>query len=810
MLKKQRPSLASAPFRASLIIILTIALFIGIFWTINEYHTYHESITNIRDNYQQLYRSRVREEVDNVINLIEHQRAQADLRIENELREKVQSAYTISSHIYRLYKQEKSVAALRSMVAEILRPIRWNNARGYYFSGRLTDSTIDLFADDPVFEGQGLDQIHDQSGRPVSTDIKTILLEKGAGVYRFRFVEKNFPNKSFPTIIFVKYFKPFDWFIGAAVSNEEMEKVLKRNILSTMYNMQFGGDGHILCFRFDGTIISHPDEKNIGRSITDLVDGNGESFGKDLLEAGIQPGGFGFTQYTVVTNSSGKNRQRLSYVRAYPDWNWIVTADMSMDTMEKAILDETRTYASLSYKNIFIFIGLFGIAVLFLLSSAYFYSNRIKRSISLFTDFFKKAADNLVKIRDTDLTFTEFETLAKFANTMVDDRIQKELILRRDELRLDTLLQLGMMEDYDIKDKYDFVLYRIIQITGSKTGYIALVNEARTHISICSRVTVGSGRFALDNEVAAQPLAIEESGVIKICIKRAKVQILNTPAEVAGRPACPYRKDVHRRLDIPVIIDNRVVLVAGVCNGMEDYATTDIRQMTMLLSGMWLHIRKICLDKELTKLERQVIAISEEERSKIGRDLHDDLGSHLSGVEILSKVLQLKLEKQVPALAEQLASVRSLIREAIDKTRRLSQGLYPVHVIEQGMEAAIEELLVEIKQLYTVKCTLFFDSRVVTIGSNFAPHIYYIIREALFNSAKHGKPETIQVIVLRKAHRLFVTITDDGQGIMQYDRHKGMGLHTMHYRAKAIGANLDIQPGETCGTVVTLTGEVFK
>ncbi len=57
--------------------------------------------------------------------------------------------------------------------------------------------------------------------------------------------------------------------------------------------------------------------------------------------------------------------------------------------------------------------------------------------------------------------------------------------------------------------------------------------------------------------------------------------------------------------------------------------------MTMVLEGMWLHILKTRSEKKMSRLERQIIAVREAERSNIGRILHDDLGSHLSGVELL-------------------------------------------------------------------------------------------------------------------------------------------------------------------------------
>lgn len=810
MAKARRPSLSSAPFRASLIVILALAVFIGIFWIINEYQTYQESIANIQQNYKQLYQTRAREEVSSVLDFIEQRRSQADLRIENLLRTKVQSAYTIASHIYRMYREEQDVMQLRSMVAEILRPIRWNNGLGYYFAGRIEEDVIDLFANDPLLEGQSLCQLKDHTGKPIALNIVRMLKEKGAGIFRHQHTKDDFASRCFPGITFVKYFKPFDWYIGAGISSAAMEKDLQEEILATVQDIQFGGDGHIICFRFDGTIISHHNKNFIGRSVTDLIDTQGKKYGQTMLNTGLQNGSGGYVIYRSAKISPGEGQQRLSFIQTYPEWNWILAADISMDAMAKAIHDETLTYTAISFKNVFIFIGLFAIAVLLLLSMTYYHSIKIKHGISLFTDFFRKAAHTQVKIQDTDLAFSEFEDLSKLANTMVDDRIQKERILHRDELRLDTLLQLGSMEEYDINDKYDFVLHRIVQITGSKRGYIALVNHAQTHTTLCSEVTIGLGQIGLTPEDATTPpRLLAESGVIGNCIRQQKVCITNN-CDNNSHTFYPYNNDIQRRVDVPIINNHEVVLVAGVCDSSKDYNNSDVRQMTMLLEGMWLHVLKTCSEKEMANLERQIIAISEEERSNIGRDLHDDLGSHLSGVEILSKVLEQKLEKNSPEQADQLTTIRNLIQEAIEKTRWLSRGLYPVHVIEQGLEAAIEELIAEIEQLYPVQCRLSFDRQAEPLASNIAPHVYYIIREALFNAAKHGRPKTIGIIILRHDNRLSVTIIDDGKGMPQQGRRKGLGLHTMQYRAKAIGATLDIRPGENNGTLVTLYGEVFS
>ena len=113
-------TLSSAPFYASLVVVTSLATFIGIFWAINEFQAYQESIENIRYTYKHQYEVRVKEELANVVELINYRRQQNELRVELDIRERVQAAYTIASHNYRLYKHEKSIDEIRSMVIEQL------------------------------------------------------------------------------------------------------------------------------------------------------------------------------------------------------------------------------------------------------------------------------------------------------------------------------------------------------------------------------------------------------------------------------------------------------------------------------------------------------------------------------------------------------------------------------------------------------------------------------------------------------------------------------------------------------------------
>jgi signal transduction histidine kinase len=208
----------------------------------------------------------------------------------------------------------------------------------------------------------------------------------------------------------------------------------------------------------------------------------------------------------------------------------------------------------------------------------------------------------------------------------------------------------------------------------------------------------------------------------------------------------------------------------------------------------------------MARLERQIIAVSEEERSTIGRDLHDDLGSHLSGVELLCMVLQKKLKRDAPEKVEELGAIRNLIREAIEITRRLAQGLYPVHVVEHGIESSFGELKVEIENLFALQCEVTIDIDNEQMDPSTAIHLYYITREAVFNAARHGRPQKIEINLRILKKRLTLRIDDDGCGFQAQPSQLGIGLHTMKYRAKAIGLLLVINSEVDQGTHILMEG----
>ena len=208
---------------------------------------------------------------------------------------------------------------------------------------------------------------------------------------------------------------------------------------------------------------------------------------------------------------------------------------------------------------------------------------------------------------------------------------------------------------------------------------------------------------------------------------------------------------------------------------------------------------------EAKRLERTILEISGREQRRIGQDLHDGLGQHLTGVAFMSKVLEQKLrEKSLPEAAE-AAKIVALVNQAVDRTRELSRGLLPVLSDARGLMSALERLALEVEDLFQVACDFECEPPVLIRESDIATHLYHIAQEAVNNSLKHSRPRRI-LIHLAGGDAPFLRIEDDGVGSHELwsgaPGAKGMGLLIMSYRAKMIGGALEIGPGSDGGTSV--------
>jgi PAS domain S-box-containing protein len=207
---------------------------------------------------------------------------------------------------------------------------------------------------------------------------------------------------------------------------------------------------------------------------------------------------------------------------------------------------------------------------------------------------------------------------------------------------------------------------------------------------------------------------------------------------------------------------------------------------------------------ERKQLERAILDISAREQQRIGQDLHDGLGQHLTGIAFMAKVHEARLAERNSSEAEDAAKIVKLVNEAIHKTRELARGLLPVVSDAQGLMAALQLWADEVEDLFGVSCRFQCDTPVLIDDNNMATHLYHIAQEAVNNSIKHGESHSIKIELTAESGKGKLVIKDDGKGITEsITASFGMGLRIMKYRSGMIGGVLQVRRGRAGGTIVS-------
>jgi signal transduction histidine kinase len=215
----------------------------------------------------------------------------------------------------------------------------------------------------------------------------------------------------------------------------------------------------------------------------------------------------------------------------------------------------------------------------------------------------------------------------------------------------------------------------------------------------------------------------------------------------------------------------------------------------------WLIIFRDITERK--RLEKEILEIGDQERRRIGQDLHDGLCQHLAGIELMSQVLEQKLAAKSKADAARVGEISRHVRDAIGQTRALARGLSPVTLESEGLASALQELAGNAEKMFGITCRVAAAPTGHVRSAAVETHLYRIAQEAVSNACKHGKAREIIIQIEALPDTVVLTVRDDGGGIPEPPpRNRGMGLRIMEYRAAMIGGTLTILRNPKGGTMV--------
>ncbi len=216
------------------------------------------------------------------------------------------------------------------------------------------------------------------------------------------------------------------------------------------------------------------------------------------------------------------------------------------------------------------------------------------------------------------------------------------------------------------------------------------------------------------------------------------------------------------------------------------------------------NVKRLEIEKERTRLLNKIITTQEDERRRIARDLHDEMGQQLTGLR-----LKLKSAREMcgePELCDEIDEIQ-LIAERLDAdVSFLARELRPAALDQAGLPAVLAAYVKEWSRYSTIVADFHATGLAKTrLNSKTETNLYRIAQEALNNIQKHAKANNVSILLEKRRNEITLIIEDDGIAFdpnTKRNRRKGLGLIGMDERAALLGGTLEIESSKGIGTTV--------
>ena len=551
-----------------------------------------------------------------------------------------------------------------------------------------------------------------------------------------------------PKAQYMAYFEPWDWIIGVSSYREEFKELIEiSDFKESILSLKFGKTGYAYITDSRGNLIVHP---FLTGNYYNSQDKDGNYFVKKITQLKN-----GKLVYFWKNPQETVEREKMVIFNYIPEYDWIIASASYLDEI----------YMPLKIiRQIMLTIVFLIIALVFLTS--FWVNNTVIKPLKFLMNRLSIGASGNFAIRMPVKSTDEIGQLADYFNEFMEK-----------------------LEKYST----------------------SLKSEIHQHQK-------SAKALQLSEEIFSKAFRSSPSGMLIAAMKDTKILNANDSflkitgynlSQLVGRELKTFKfffnASEGRKVLQGIIRKNRLESLEFYFLNSKGDKRTGVTSVEVVDVGgekcMLVAMEDIT---ESRQLESEILDISEKERQKIAMELHDDLCPQLIGIEVLTKILKRKLETKATDEAKDADTIRTLILDSIDKTRRLSRGLFPVNLSEHGFDISLKELAGYISNVFGISCKLTCNFSHHFKESSVAVHLYYITHEAVHNAVKHAKADKIDIILTDNDKKISLTIKDNGKGLNNNTLSMGMGMKIMKYRATRIGASFDILENSEKGTLVVI------
>jgi signal transduction histidine kinase len=197
-------------------------------------------------------------------------------------------------------------------------------------------------------------------------------------------------------------------------------------------------------------------------------------------------------------------------------------------------------------------------------------------------------------------------------------------------------------------------------------------------------------------------------------------------------------------------------------------------------------------------------SISEQERTRIAREIHDELGQALTSMKMDTFWLKKKMPEDQGVLREKIDSMANLISDTISTVQRISSELRPRLLDDLGLQAAMEWHAKDFQERTGIACDMTVDLKDDHLDQDHSTTIFRTFQESLTNVARHADATEVFVRLKENGDNIVMTVADNGKGIEEKQKKdpESFGLIGMRERVRHLGGSIEIRGVKNQGTTI--------
>ena len=391
-----------------------------------------ENISDLRAEFNERQKQQIKNRVDTIYQQVSYERDRMENVLKADIKEKVYQAHDIVNAIYS-DNTDKSAEDVHALIVTALKNIRFNNGRGYYFIYDLEGNNI-MLPNHPDKEKTYLRDMQDSRGNYVIREFIALMKNKHEGFAKWWFYKPNNNVDEREKIGFLKHFEPYDWIIGSGEYVEDFEATVKKDLLHWISTIRFGNNGYMFVLDGQGVILAHQSNELIA-----------QDYGRYQTEAQIMEmfdtakDNGGYVKYSSVYQPDNvQGPDKLSYVKWYPDWEWMMGSGVYVTAMEEYLQQKEQIIVKQNRKKLRALIGFSFVLILVVGLLTHYLRKLLARR---FAQFEMKIESNFIKLKNANNTMRHMAlhdpltglpnraSLDKFAQLILTDDNEKYMAI---------------------------------------------------------------------------------------------------------------------------------------------------------------------------------------------------------------------------------------------------------------------------------------------------------------------------------------------------------------------------------------------